>query len=215
MGCTVDRPHQMFVPPNIGAARAGVVAGAEHVTDFIVLETGGEDISSAIGERVGDEDRGSVVHLADIIARFLRVERKAAGVSRAGHHGFGNRGSPLVEAPFLWRQPANIEVQRGVDELEKLGFDAMRGEQLEQAFARSDLAATVTSYVYDQTSLRKVSGRDYSSKLFHKFFRVLNVKAEQANVTDVFSVYAPDFRIENLFKARAHVDRTGSVQLSL
>ena len=91
----------------------------------------------------------------------------------------------------------------------------MRGEQLEQAFARSDLAATVTSYVYDQTCLRKVSGRDYSSKLFHKFFRVLNVKAEQANVTDVFSVYAPDFRIENLFKARAHVDRTGSVQLSL
>src|SRR6185369_3034356 len=105
---------------------------------------------------------------------------------------------------MLWRVPANLEIQRRVDELEEFGNDAPRCEQLKQALTGSDLAAGVTASVYDETLLGKSFRGDYTLELRHELIRIVRVEAKQANVSQIASSDFLDLSVEQVPKLRAH-----------
>jgi hypothetical protein len=111
---------------------------------------------------------------------------------------------------MLWRAPADFEIQGRIDELEEFRSYSPRSEQLKQALTGSDLAARVTSNVYDETFLGKSLRRDYTFELFHESIGVVRVEAKQANVSEVSSIDSADLSVEHVRKllVHSHVART-------
>jgi hypothetical protein len=181
--------HQVIVPPDIRAAGSRIVARAENLTDFVVLESGGKNIGRTIGQGIGDEQDRAIIDLTYLIAGILIRKREAAGISCASQHGFSDGVHPSRKIPVLRGKTANLQVQGSVYELESFGLDLSRSKQLKQSFASSYLSTAVATHIDDQTVLRESVRRDYVGKVFDECVRVIHVKAIQTNVTEVSSIY--------------------------
>ena len=132
------------------------------------------------------------------------MQRKTHRVSRACLDRFGNRIRPAVKILSLWCAPANLEIERCVNELKRFRFYATRGEQLQQPLAGANCSARVSAHVDDQSCLRKVrSGNDsahFIYELIDYLAPVLDVEAEQPDVAVIAAGDGPRLRVKIFFE---------------
>src|SRR5438552_8350406 len=67
-GTFTESAHKIFIPPDIGSARSGIIAGPEHDPDLVILKASRKDVGRAVRKRVRDEYDGTVINLTDVVA---------------------------------------------------------------------------------------------------------------------------------------------------
>ena len=90
---------------------------------------------------------------------------------------------------------ANLQIQRGVDELGPLRLDVTRRQHLQQLLGGIDQTSAIPPHIDDQAGVGQVLGQPY--ELVHELIRIPDVEGENSNIT-VFRTASGDlFSLED------------------
>src|SRR5581483_962140 len=122
---------------------------------------------------------------------------------------------PAGQIPILRRPPANLEIQRRINEFKQLGLNVSWSKQLQQPLARSDRAAGIPAHIDYQAGLRKFLICDKAPELVHKLVRVVHIETKQPHISELSTCDLANLAIEHFFEALAHQSTRRSKKSSL
>ncbi len=183
-GFPLQECAEQAVGPDVGASGSRVVVGPDDRSDPVVLETRGEDVGGGVAARVGDEYDGAEVGLADVVGAVLGCDGEGVGEGRADLDGLfhGRHPGAEVDVRVVLVLAADAQVERGVEELYRLGRDPPRRECLQRELGRVDVASAVVTDIHDQPVLGQRA--DEADEFGDETPGVRHVEGEDADVAE-------------------------------